>query len=265
MIEYIIDFLVIIVFVSLVGVLWVYSKKQRSPQLKLLLRAISLFILLHLIIFPVIYVFIINRNTQSIKIEENIISYERDIKLEEAKKLEKEFDSTYNSQEQKIVINTILKKNEKVLQSLDWNNIDNRKIVFLDSNLIKGYTQLRMIPGDQVHKVITVFDQKGEKEIEFKTFSEATKLYTILTDHLDELNSEKDVINERIEIIESNAFWNYRQILPYTLNILFNDNFNPQSRTANIIYFIHNILVVGFLLTFIISLFQYSLLEKKDE
>lgn len=264
MLDYIIDSLVVVVFICLARMLWIFSKKKRTPHIKLLLQTISLFILLHLVLFPIIYVYIINKNTGSILIDENIITYERNTKLEEAKKILTEIDSISNSEEQRFIINKILDTNQEYLKTVDWKNIDNTRIIFLDSNLISGYTQYRIIPDDVVHKILIIYDLKGEKLIEFQTMSKKEKISEILIDHIKELDSEKDDIKEKIKIIEANAFWNYRQILPYTLNILFTDNFKPQSRKANIIYFIHNILVIGFLLALIVNLFQHYLLNNKD-
>ncbi len=252
----------IITFAYLARMFWLFSKKKQDLQIKLLLRTISLFIVLHMILFPIVYVFMINQNTDSIQINENINAYERETKLQEAKNIAKEIDSISNSKNKKLIIGAILDSNQKYLETVDWISIDNDRIIFLESNLIRGYTQYRTIPSDVVHRVVTIYDSKGEKLLEFQTRSEEEKLSEVLVDYLQELDAEKNDINKRIETIQANAFWSYRQILPYTLNILFTDNFNPQSRTANFVNFLHNILVLGFILNFIMNMFQYYLLKK---
>lgn len=263
MIDHIIDLLVILVIAYLSKMFWVFSNKKRAPQIKLLFRTISLFIILHLILFPLIYVLLIHKSTSSIKIDENIIKYERETKLEDAIKVKNEIDTRSDSLKERHVVKNILAYNHDYLDTVSWENIDDNHLIFLDTILIKGYTQYKCIPGDQVQKVITFYNRFGKKIIEVNTLSGQEYLSNILFDYLGELDKEKNEIKGKIDIIVANKFWSYRQILPYTLNILFTDNFNPQSRTANIIYFIHNILVVGFLLTFIINLFQYYLLTDK--
>jgi len=265
MINFILDCLVVLLFAYLSRVLWVISKKKRASQVVLLLRTISWFTLLHLILFPIIYVFLINSNTSSIEIDENIVTYERDVKLSEAKRIYNEIDLDSISKQQRKVINGVLAYEKLNLETIDWNDIDDDRLILLGSNIIKGYTRYRNKPIDQVHKVITIYNSIGEKVCEFKTCSSEEKLSNILVDYLDELNMERDEIEGEIETIKSDKFWSYRQILPYTLNILFTDNFNPKSRMANVVYFVHNILVVGFLLTFIVNLFQYYLLSNKQE
>lgn len=133
----------------------------------------------------------------------------------------------------------------------------------MDSFIIRGKTEKIQVPGGSYYKDIEIYDKKGLKIFQFDTKSDKNLILEIINDYLKELESSKVEISKQIRDIEKNQFWNYRQILPYTLNILFTDNFNPQSRTANLIYFFHNILVVGFLLTVITNLFQFYLLKNK--
>lgn len=260
--DYFIDFLVAVLFFSISRMFWIYSKIRKTSQGKLLFKAISFFVLLHLILFPVIYSVMINNAPKSIQIAENIFSYEKGIKLQEAIKARKNIEYTINDKKQKNIINNIIEKNRKVLSNTTWEEIDDKKIINLDTQTLLGYTKYREIPSDEVQKIFEVYDLKGSKYIEFGTTSQKQLLSDILNDYLIELDSEKHKIDNQIERIESNSFWSYRQVLPYTINILFTSNFNPQSKIANIIFFFHNILVVGFLLTFIVGFFQHYLVTK---
>lgn len=261
MADHFIDLLVIIVFSTIARLLWIYSKTKKKPQIKLLFRAISLFIFLHLILFPVVYSVIINKNTQSIRIDENIFLYEKERKLLDAKRIEKEINSNPNNKKERKIINKLLDKNNEKLKNIAWNEVDKKQMVFLDSKILTCETVYRMRPGDRVMKAISIYDDSGQKLIKLNSLSEKNNLSSIFLDYLTELDSKKNEIAAEIKNIESNTFWTYRQILPYTINILFTDNFNPKSKSANIIYFIHNILVVGFLLAFIVSFFQYYLIN----
>ncbi|GAA4277026.1 hypothetical protein [Aquimarina mytili] len=262
--DYIINALIIAIFIYVTRMFWIFSKRKQTSQGKLLFKTISLFILLHFIVFPLIYVVQINRNPESIKIEKSIIESEKEIKLKKLKSIKQRTDSILNNNREKYILTKLLHTDKNSLEKIIWREIDDSRLVFLDSIIIRGNTKYRVIPDDDIRKLVTIYKSDGTKLIEFSTTSKKENLAEIILEYLIDLNSEVDLINEQIKIVESNAFWNYRQVLPYTLNILFTSNFTPQSRTANVIYFIHNIMVAGFLLTFIIGLFQNYLLVKDE-
>ncbi len=78
----------------------------------------------------------------------------------------------------------------------------------------------------------------------------------ILKKELNKLKSLKEENFNELNIIKSNKFWSYKEVLPYTINILFTDSFKPKRRVSQVVHFLHNIIVAGFLLSFIVSLFQ---------
>ena len=277
MVDYILDFLVILLFLYVSRRLWVYSGRK-SSQGKLFFRTISLFFIIHLILFPVLYTLIINMNPKSISINENIITKEREEKLKISYKTQKRIQRKIDFEKSSISKNSIrknyasrlLRSNKSLLDSLIWKEIDDNRVIFLDSHIIRAYTQYKIIPEDDVYKVVEVYNLDGEKITELTTFSEKELLSEILFDciiesnkDLKELESEKKNMQEEIKTIKSNAFWSYRQILPYTLNILFTSNFNPISSLANIVNAIHNILIVCLLFPIIASIFQYHRISEK--
>ena len=264
--QFILDFAVALVFIYSARILWKIANRKKTKQLRLLFRTISIFIIAHLILFPIIYTLLINQNGQSIKIEKGIIINERIGELEKANMLKGEIEKML-IKEQKPLLAMLVRDHSNQLFKIQWDSIDSKRIVKIDSYLIRGTTEKVQIPGGDFYKEIEIYDSKGLKLLDFISKSEERNLLGIFTEKLEAIdnraNLEKKRVVEKFEQIEKNQFWNYRQILPYTMNILFTDNFNPQSRTANLIYFIHTIVVVGFLLTLMVNLFQFYLLNIK--
>lgn len=260
--QYILDFIVLLVFVYSARIFWKIAKRKQTKQIKLLFQTIAIFILVHLIAFPIFYIILIKQNVNSIKIEKNIVAFERNEKLEKAFELEKEIEQKL-IESQKPELEKFVNGHSNILTEINWDSFDNKRIVKFDSFLVRGNSDKIQIPGGNYYKIIQIYNLEGHKLFEFTTESDKTSLLDIFKNYLEDIESDKTNIKEKIKNIEKNQFWSYRQILPYTLNILFTDNFNPQSRTANFIYFIHNILVVGFLISLIMNLFQFYLLNNK--
>jgi hypothetical protein len=227
-----------------------YSISFKRDKSKLLLRVTSIFILAHLIIFPLIYLSIINGDPESIDIDDKIVNNEKDIRL-------KEFQKSNNTdfQHKKKILNKILIDDKKLISNVSLNDIIDRKLLILNSNII-GSRYYDLPPGNQNNKIIIIYDKQGNQLFNFIVNYKIDGITSALEDYLTELTIKENSKAKELEIIESNSFWSYRRILPYTLNILFTENFNPKSQTSNFVYFIHNILVLGFLLSFIMTLLQ---------
>ena len=262
MLSFFIDFLVALIFIYTARLCWKVSKRKQKKQSKLLFKTIAIFIMVHLVIFPIIYLIIVNGDASSIKIEKNISEYERNLKLERAitqeRKIEK--DLVLRGQPQ---LEGFLNKYSDTLSQVAWDSIEDIRILKIDSFSLVGYSEPGVPPGGGFYKNLNIYNSKGYRLNKFITNSNKEYMDGIIIDYLNSIKSDKNDIQEEIKSIKNNRFWSYRQILPYTLNILFTDNFTPQSKTANILYFLHNILVVGFLLSIIINLFQYYLLNKE--
>lgn len=254
--KYIIDIFLILILVYTSYKLYVISSKRK--KVKLLLRVIAIFILLHLIIFPLLYTFIINNNPESIEIDNKIIKSEKNIRLTELK-------SVYNKdfKFQKNIISSIINENIEEVKYHYLNEFTNKKLLMLKSNIISSH-YIEAIPGERYTTTIFVFDKKGNMLFDFPSFHDNKSLVFILNDYLNRLSKEELKKTKELKTINSNSFWSYRRILPYTLNILFTGNFNPKNQIANIVYFFHNIIVLGFLLSFIITLFQNFLTDKSN-
>ncbi|MFH6602975.1 hypothetical protein ACEZ3G_05765 [Maribacter algicola] len=260
--QIILDFIVVFFLIFLSRIAWIIGKKKEQKQIRLFFKSISIFILLHLLVFPLIYMKLINQNENSIRIEKNIISFERNEKMKQAFEQKMEIENRL-IKKHKPELTDFTNKYSNQLSQIPWNYLDNKRILKFDSFMVTGKTMRQEIPGGHDYKEIEIYDHSNIKLLELNIFNDKENLYDIIKQYLTELEIDKKRINKKIDDIEKNKFWNYRQILPYTLNILFTDNFNPQSRIANFIYFLHNIVVLGFLLTIIINLFQFYLLNNK--
>jgi hypothetical protein len=263
MIDYFIDALVVIVFLALTTLLWAISNTRKIRQNRILLRSISLFVFLHLVVFPLVYTIIINNDSESIRIDESIFEYEKEKKLEEAQKIEASINSDLKIKHKKNEISSILNTDKTILDSLNWKKNVNKRLIFLKNRILIPKIKYKNFPSDQVGKLIEIYYLNGQKSATLISYSDENYISRILEDNLLELDAKKNKIKKEIEKIKSNSFWTYRQVLPYTINILFTSNFEPKRQTANLVYFIHNFLVLGFLLSLIVSSFQHFLENKK--
>ncbi len=252
--DILIDLLVIVIIAYSARVFCVLSKRKETKKLKLLFKVCSLFIIFHFILFPIIYVILINTNSDSISIEDKIIRFEKKNKLANAKSIKEKIISDPERNKKFQIVRRLLREENDTLVKVDWKFVDNKRILFIDSFLISGFTKYREIASDRVDKVIRVYDISGAKKTDLITYSEEEVLSEILKEHLKEIDAKKIDLENEIKKIEANKFWSYRQILPYTMNIVFTSNFNPQSRISNIIYFIHNLFIIGFLFSLITRL-----------
>jgi hypothetical protein len=250
----IIDLIIILIIIYSSVMLWRIGNKKN--KVKLLYKMISIFLLVHLVIFPLTYKSFINNNPESIEIDNEILNNEKHLSLDD-------FHKSYNLKydKHKITVNKILSENKNLLNDLTWDEIGDKRLLFLKSHILLGYTNGFQVPGDVKGRQLLLFDLKGNLLFDIPHDDNINKIENILNDYLVILNKLKNSKTKRLNNINSNTFWSYRSILPYTLNVIFNDNFNPKSKGANLIYFIHNLIVAGFLLTFIMQLFQNFMIK----
>ncbi len=264
----ILDILLLLVFLFAAYRLFRLGKIRK--QNRLLYKSISLFILLHLIIFPLIYLFIINIDPASIEIDNQILSLERQSKLNS---LETNYGP--NDLDHQIRIIDDILTNEKVKikeEDFSWENDvefdeETQDQNFIGFMFLKNYTltiqtkYLNQI-NDKSGKFLMIYPERGYKTFEIHTGDFDKNLNSVLIDNLELLKKNRNKMIQEFKTIKSNKFWSYRQILPYSFNILFVDNFKPKSKLANIIHPIHNFIVLGFLLSFVVGFTQESLVRR---
>jgi hypothetical protein len=133
----------------------------------------------------------------------------------------------------------------------------------LSSNIISS-RYYEASPGNQNNKIVTIYDKKGNQLFNIIVNYKVDTIIKSLEEHIARVTLEESSKAKQLETINSNSFWSYRRILPYTLNILFTENFNPKTPIAQIIYFIHNLVVLVFLLSFITTLLQNYITKYSD-
>ena len=126
---YLIDFALIIILLYLSFSLWKTSKRLKT--LRLLLRVISIFVLTHLVIFPLLYVVLINGNPKSIEIDSEIVSNEKSIKLNEYNK-----ENDFDFEKEKKLLNNMLYENNDTLKKSFLSIFEDGNLLFLKSNII---------------------------------------------------------------------------------------------------------------------------------
>lgn len=255
---------------------------QRRKENSLLFKMISLFILIHIVIFPIIYVLIINNAPSSIEIDNKILSFEKEAKL-------KDLELSYNRKDienQKSIIKDVLENESETIKRSTYYWEDQTRSVFVgdenDNQQETGYEDLdnfislkscklilykkyKQTPAEDFGKFI-IIQPKNNNSFEVSTLSFKSDVIDVLKENLSRLKSIEAKINDQLNTIKSNKFWSYKEVLPYTINILFTDSFKPKSRMSQITHFIHNVVVAVFLLGFIVSLLQNNLTkEVKNE
>ncbi|WP_176829811.1 hypothetical protein [Tenacibaculum sp. MAR_2009_124] len=230
---------------------------------------ISLFILIHVVVFPIIYVLIIKNDPSSIEIDSKVLSFEKKSQLNN-------LELNYNKNDidnQKLIIENILKNDKKLLEkeTIYWFN-DNDPFhedepdysITTGSSTLYFYERDKEIPNEPYGRFIEVEPKdKSYKDFELKGDFEMSVI-EILDKGLRRLELLSKERKNELKIIKSNKFWSYKEVLPYTINILFSDSFKPKKSFSQLVHFLHNVLVAVFLFGFIVSLLQNSLEDKKE-
>lgn len=232
-----VDYLLIATFLLVVIQIWRISNRSNNS---ILLRLISVFTLLHALIFPILYTFLINTDPKSIEIDDQIFQTEKKGVISEVTNLD-------DYEKYKLIISDVLKDSSKL-------NVDKSSfydIVVLDKYLVK----VKAYRTNRFWYAVNIYNSEGEYLIEVedndsKTIKEVLLAKLILIESL--RNNKKN----HLENVKKGSYWSYKRILPYSLNILFNSNFNPKSKLLNLVYFIHHLIVFGFVFSLIIGLTQ---------
>jgi hypothetical protein len=247
--------------------LWKIGKRRKENSL--LFKMISLFILIHIVIFPIIYVLIINNDPSSIKIDNKILSFEKEAKL-------KDLELSYNKKDienQIFVIEDIIASSSGLLKEEDiiwadydeiFDDEDHINFLTLEKYTLYFHYRFKETPSTPFGNFIDINPKnKNYKAFELNGGFDMSAI-EILKKELNKFKSLKEENFNELNIIKSNKFWSYKEVLPYTINILFTDSFKPKRRVSQVVHFLHNMIVAVFILGFIVSLLQNNL-TKEDK
>lgn len=227
---------------------------------KVLVKSIAAFVVVHLVIFPFIYLGIIRSDMSSFEVDELIVLNETQNALWDA-------DEKFKFKES--ATNLYLTKEVYELQNpeldLPLSHLNEGNIVVDDSFMVHGSTvrkstgksyfeQIEMTITDSDGKLLGTLkcDSRNERlEYDIDTLSIRDVLWIkINTYAISAVNYTK----ARKDIIDSKNFWSYKRFVWYSISILNTDNLKPRSRLANVAYWIHYLIVNGYLLALILTI-----------
>lgn len=239
----------------------VYS--YRSKRKKLLIFS-SVFIFLHLIVFPLLYLNTIESNSRSFEFDNYIVESESRTSLSELQDIYKpnEIDRKLNW------VNLILNDSSHLLDSSFQYLEDGSIITLKELSLYRKDTWV--VPDKWPRPTVVICNSKGDFEVSFIEYKDVVndkvRIRSYFKKKMESLLNEKNLFSTKIQKVdELGEIWEYHKILPYTLNIFSNENIKPKSREANLIYALHNILTVILLGGIIVNEFIVSFTRRRKQ
>ncbi|MES2807315.1 MAG: hypothetical protein V4619_01735 [Bacteroidota bacterium] len=207
-----------------------------------LLRATAILMFLHALVFPFIYLLLISINPKSISFDEEI--YQNVVQIAAS-----DLNINYSPKElnRRIeVIKSFITDSTVLNHSIEW--LDNGNLIVSDSHIIT-VNQENTLP-DKGGYTVDFYNKSGSKIstifLRYNDFS--LKDCKDVKDFLKSILAMENVklANYVIEskAIESKDIWTFNRVLPYSINIFNSKVIKPISGLANLIVFIHQILVV---------------------
>ncbi|WP_114937567.1 hypothetical protein [Mucilaginibacter endophyticus] len=233
----------------------------KNTRFRSLLRAISILIFFHMLVFPWIYLTIITVNPNAIVIDNDIFSsvnsqLKADIKENyRPEEIERSLDMLNRMDSSKEI------KNFK----LDW--LISGNLYFIDGYALKITNS--EIP-ERNWSNLTIYDKSGRliEDFGFKNYDflsgdiDDGTLHDLLSKMINDTKSkQKSYLSETLKI-KNKEIWTYDRILPYSINIFNSKTIKPISGFANILVFLHQIFVVVLTLGTIAALTRDILMKK---
>ncbi|MRX70255.1 hypothetical protein SAMN06265349_101743 [Flavobacterium resistens] len=254
--EYIFDIMIIIVFVALAGAfIYLYLIKKN-----ILYLLISIFVFFHFVVFPFCYTFLLNSNPNNLKIEQDILQSEKSNQYLLVRKIY----GKSNIVKQRVLNDLI--KNEKDFINLTQEKISENQMFILSNYIV--ISTFRTIDRGGKHppepiNCFNIYKKNGSFLLSVNADIDYINLKNLLISEIANLKDLEVRKNKAIDEINSNKFWSYKNVLPYSMNIFITSNLVPKSKIANTIFFIHNIFIFSFLLTMIIS-YVHTIITNKE-
>ncbi|MFP9100916.1 hypothetical protein ACLI09_17860 [Flavobacterium sp. RHBU_24] len=203
-----------------------------------------------LLFFLPAYVFLSSNLYDYAKRKSKTLCFEKNVLLTEKGSLTKEIEEVYEFpqlESKANIIEFLINSKSKIL---------NTKIENFPIGYIKNYVLIpSYLPIDAPHPSfalhLKIFDKEKflfaiRVDEEDKLISSLNKEYTktkrlIQSYHIENMN------------VKNGSKWYALNILPYSINIFFNDNMVPKSHLANYVYFIHYVIVFGVLFAILVT------------
>jgi hypothetical protein len=242
-------FLIVIAFLF-------YSLRFR--KYKLLIFSSIIFIALHLIIAPFVYVIALKLNPDSFSVDKQILINEQSGALKDATLNHFSNRANLSSIEQ-VLINNNVALNAKLAYLNQGNllKVDTFNIIREETHSTGPVTE------GMPYSSLIIFNNHGLKicDVEIgvlETDSQSIKSF-LYKQRLTLLASENEFRVLKSKIAKRDI-WNYERVLPYVLDVYDTSNFKPISPAAQVIHSIHVVVVFILLLGFFPTAF-YELLK----
>lgn len=250
------EFFSTIFLILLILLLCVYlyriSKYEKYQKSKYAISCLSIMLILHLIVFPFLYILMLKNDPASFEFKTAIQDNRKQLVLNEwindSKNIPYEIKYLENI---KLSNYTILNKQLKELKKLTFTA---NSIVHTDINF--------NISGRDFLATVYIFDNKGilKKKL-YKNGSQtgldSVKFGSIIDEDISYFKDELNYYQAKKVELDRNNFWTFATLLPYSISSIFTGNMSPLTPMANILYTLHYIIIycigIGVFLYFLIK------------
>jgi hypothetical protein len=228
-----------ILFILIFGTIFLISYRAKH---KLLLRLISVFGLIHFVMFPYIYIIFLNINSNSLLVNTNIVVNEKNAAL-------KEINERYDPEQLNkdlLLIDSVISCDNLVLDSTLQYILDENMVIMDYYILHKSFDiSLNGPPPIDYLSTIVVSNMAGKCIGEFSVdrYEPESKLRDVFLSLKRSINERLNNYSIRKTQYEQYQIWNYSRILWYSINIFDSKSIVPNTRGANVIYFIHRFFI----------------------
>jgi hypothetical protein len=245
-------------------------KFVKNDKHKKFLYVFSVYIILKLVVFPIVYLSLLKVDANSFQFQSNIQTNEKLKRIEDLKNYYKTDELRHDS----LLIHELLLDTSYIMNS-KIAHLEKGNLVFLSNFIVmKSVVSTSNLKHRKSAFSLSLNKTNGEyfdKLLNYEMLSKVEPDSLTLKQYLISLKSisEKRLsdYNDKVFEVESlNDTWSYKQLIPYTINISSNGNMTPISHWANIVYYIDYLLtgtiLAGFLLSLLWEFFSYYFLNK---
>ncbi|MBO0355320.1 hypothetical protein J0656_14955 [Muricauda ruestringensis] len=251
-----------LIFLVILGIIF-FVISLKNKRFGPLFKLIAFFTIVHLVVFPNIYLHHLNNTPKGIEFYEKITKSEKEIALNNLQKL-------YSPKK--------LNENRRIIKDIQFNNtrkldfpisyFNKNNILVLNKYLLyKGYLNLDNSLDDEINLATMMITLPSIESLKIRDIIivcdssgafVASLYHPSIINFIDEEKQLSDFIeevanysNERLVQYEldrkkielEDQFWNYNKILPFVFTSLFTDNMKPVSRVAQWIFGIHYVII----------------------
>jgi hypothetical protein len=237
--------LFIVIALCLYPFILTFVKNSKFFRYKKLLILVSLIGFIHLVVFPLIYVELLDRDPKSFKINTEIANNEKQLSLVD---IQREYSPVLLNYNIKMIDSILLINDSKLDTTLRYLNTkgvlltENHlfyKGVYLDGknkeNPYEGMSPELVVSNNKGKHLLSIY---GEGMMFFE--KDSFKLREFLIQNKEDLKSSLSDYNGVLDKIQvKDEFWTYSKIFPYITNVLDNSNLIPLTKSSNITVTFH--------------------------